>query len=96
MMHAAIVKSPFPDTRRDRPDEGQCAKHLDKAEREYYHRRASQEAHAAREATCREARLAHEELATAYQLLCSSNGPEVNRHPVPGPAMFQFNFRPAD
>jgi hypothetical protein len=42
---------------------------------DYFRRRATQEAEAARAVSCCEARLAHEEMAEAYRLLCQSQKP---------------------
>jgi len=87
-MHANIVETRGPESL------GGCAILLSRADRDYFRGRAAQEAEAAIVASCCEARLAHEELASAYRLLCSSRKGAADRHLAPELSMFQFNPRP--
>lgn len=87
MMHANIV-----ETRRPEPL-GECVRLLSQADRDYFRRRADEEAEAAIAASCCEARLAHEVLASAYRLLCSSRKGAADPHLSPV-SMFQFNPGP--
>lgn len=93
MIHSSIIEEPAPD--RTEWDEwaAQGASLPSQADQEHYRKRAREEAEAARAATCREARLAHEELAAAYRKLgsFSESGTEPNR-----PAAFSFSPRPTD
>ena len=75
---------------------GECARRLTEADRDYFRRRAAQEAEAAYAASCCEARLAHEELASAYRLLCSSRKAAADPHLASELSMFQFSASPAD
>jgi hypothetical protein len=69
---------------------------LSAADRDYFRHRAAEEAEAANAASCGEARMAHEGLASAYRLLCSSRQGRAAPHLAPELAMFQFNGMSAD
>ena len=90
MMHADIVEARGPESL------GECVRQLSQADRDYFRRRAAQEAEAARAASCCEARLAHEALASAYRLLCSSRKAAADPHLASELSMFQFKPSPAD
>lgn len=73
MMHAKIIEDTGKLGKQEPSQEPtRRLERLSSDDREYYHRRSNQEAEAARIASCCEARLAHEELAEAYRLLCGS------------------------
>jgi hypothetical protein len=86
MMGAIILDTPMPDRHLTQPDEAisPSTKQLSSSDRDYYRRRATDEADAATKASCGEARIAHEQLATAYRRLCSSHGAHVD----PGSSLF--------
>lgn len=65
-------------------------KQLSSAELDYYRRRAVEEIEAARNASCREARMAHEELAAAYRMLCTSHETKRDLRFASDPKMFRF------
>lgn len=69
MIHANITRDPVPCQAGSNRLE-QWKKQLSSTERDYFCRRAAQEAEAAQAASCCEARRAHEEMAKAYWLLC--------------------------
>ena len=96
MIHAKIIDDPGPE--QAGPDETleRCTKLLSSTERDYYHRRAAQEAGAAQAASCTEARLAHEEMAEAYRLLCRSHKSSADRHLASELSTFLFNPKPTD
>ena len=98
MMHAKIIETPTPEEIQAQADQAfaQCLEQLSSTDRAYYRRRAEQELEAVRSASCCEARIAHEELARAYRLLCSSSKARRDAHLASEMAMFQFNARPAD
>jgi hypothetical protein len=98
MIHAIIVDEPRPDPSRVRPADtlAECVQHLSAADREYFQSRAVQESEAARDASCSEARVAHEELAKAYGQLCSSIEGRADQHLASDLAMFRFNSKPVD
>lgn len=75
---------------------GECVAQLSEADRDYYRRRAAQETEAASESSCCEARMAHEELAAAYRLLCSTGQCQADPHLASELTMFQFNPKPTD
>ena len=90
MVHAEIVEARGPEALR------QCASELSQADRDYYRRRAAQEAEAARASSCCEARIAHQQLATTYRLLCAvREGPDEPQL-ASELAMFRFNPKPMD
>lgn len=93
MIHSSINEEPGPDRTEWDERAAQGASQLTPADQEHYRKRATEEAEAARVATCREARLAHEELAAAYRKLGSpsESGTEPNRL-----AAFSFSPRPID
>jgi hypothetical protein len=82
MMHANIVKLPVPEL----PD--QCVRQLTAADRDYFRRRAAQEADAANLSSCTEAKMAHEELEAAYRLLCSTRRDLADPRPTSELAIF--------
>lgn len=90
MIHSSVTEEPGFD--RAERDEWAAlgASLLSPADQEHYRKRATEEAEAARAATCREARLAHEELAAAYRKLASPSeyGSEFNR-------LAAFSFSPS-
>jgi hypothetical protein len=90
MMHANIVETRGTETL------GECVRQLSQGDRDYFRRRAAEEAEAANAASCCEARMAHEELASAYRLLCSSRKAAADPHLTFELRMFQFNASPAD
>jgi hypothetical protein len=96
MMHAKIIEDPGPGRSEAAEALARCLEQLTLADRNYYRRRSNQEIEAARLASCCEARLAHQELAEAYQLLCGAR--ECQGDPVLAPALsaFLFNPHPAD
>lgn len=89
-MHANIVETLRPEA------PGERAKLLSQADRDYFRRRADEEAEAAEAASCCEARLAHEELASAYRMLCSSRKAAGDPHLPSELSIFQFKPRSAD
>lgn len=97
MMHADIVQTTTPDPPPARPEEtlAWCTRGLTAADRNYFRRRAAQEAEASRASGCDEAKLAHEELATAYRLLCTPRKAPAQPHLASELAMFRFNPKPA-
>lgn len=90
MVHADIVEARGPESL------GECVRQLCKADRDYYQRRAAQEAEAARASSCCEARMAHEEMAAAYRLLCSAGQGRDEPKLASDLILFQFNPKPAD
>lgn len=80
MIHAKLVEESGPDRARSDETLEQCTRRLSSRERDYFRRRADQEVEAARLASCCEARLAHEELAEAYRLLCRSHNCQDDPH----------------
>ena len=71
-MHAKILETPKPAESKAQPTRAfpPFPAKTEPADRDYYHRRLAQEHDAAQAASCHEARMAHEELARAYSLLC--------------------------
>ena len=98
MMNAIIFETPIPDPRQVRSiDEStRCGKQLRSTDEDYFRRRAVQEVEAARDATCCEARIAHEKLAAAYRHLWSSNMVQADSDLASGSPMFRFNPRSVD
>jgi hypothetical protein len=90
MVNAIVVEALVPETPRAR------VRPQSATERDYYCHRAAEEAKAANAASCGEARIAHEKLAAAYRLLCSSRQGWADPHLASEPAMFQFNPHPRD
>jgi hypothetical protein len=88
MVHANIVETRRPEVL------GECARLLSQADKDYFRRRADEEAEAADAAYCCEARMAHEELASAYRLLCSTRNGAADRHLAPELNIFQFRPEP--
>lgn len=80
MIHANIIEVLGPEPARSDSSRERRTKHLSSTDRHYFHRRAGQEAEAARAASCSEARLAHEEMAQAYRLLCQSHKSSADPH----------------
>ena len=80
MNHANTIEGPGPDPARSDETLDRSTKQLSSTEKDYLHRRAAQEAEAAQAASCTEARLAHEELAEAYRLLCRSDKNSAEPH----------------
>ena len=96
MINANIIEDPGPDlTRSDRPLERRTHR-LSSTERDYFRRRAIHEAEAARAAACSEARLAHEEMAEAYWLLCRSRQSRAHPHSASELAIVLRNSKPTD
>lgn len=96
MMHAKIIDDAIPGRPEPAETLTRCLKQLSSADRDYFRRRSYQETEAARLASCCEARLAHEELAEAYQLLCGTRKCQDDQNlpaTLPG---FLFNPHPAD
>lgn len=96
MIHVNIVDDPGPCQAASNEMLERCTKRLSSAERDYFHRRAAQEAEAAQAASCTEARLAHEEMAEAYRLLCRSHKSSADPHLASELSAFLFNARPTD
>jgi len=89
MMHANTIEHPRP-RREAAQSHTRYVKPLSSADRDYFRWRAIQEAEAARLASCCEARLAHEEMAEAYRLLCGLRKSQEGSHPTSGVAQFPF------
>lgn len=98
MMHANILETRAHDQDQVKSEKAfsHCVKRLNSADRDYFRRRAEEETEATRKAACCESRLAHEELARAYRLLCSSNDAYGEDHLTSELAMYQSNPKQAD
>lgn len=96
MIHANIIEALGPDPARSDETLERCTKRLSSTDMDYFHRRAAQEAEAAQAASCSEARLAHEEMAEAYRLLCRSQKSSSDPHLASELSALLFNSRPAD
>jgi hypothetical protein len=96
MAHAKILETRTRDQTLSDKAPTPCARQLNPADRDYYRWRADEEAKAARAASCCEARLAHEGLATAYRRLCSPNGSHAENRLASEQSAFLFDPKPAD
>lgn len=96
MIHAKLIEDPGSSPTGSNDAIEQSVMRLSPVDRDYYHRRAVQEAEAARRASCREARLAHEEMAQAYRLLCQPDKGNADSHLVSELSECLFNPRPTD
>ena len=96
MMHAKIIEEPGPS--RTEPTQRLIGRinGLSRADRDYYRLRATQEADAAHRASCIEARLAHQEMAEAYRLLCGSGKCQDDPHLAEELSVFLFDGKRAD
>lgn len=94
MMHARIVETP--ERNRLAPVQALVrGRTLSISDRNYYYQRAAEESDAARRAKCSQARLAHAELAEAYQLLCGSCE-RADLYLAAEPSIFLPNGKPAN
>jgi len=96
MIHANIIEALGPDPVRSDETLERCTNRLSSTDMDYFHRRAAQEAEAAHAASCSEARLAHEEMAEAYRLLCRSQKSGSDPHLASELSALLFHSRLAD
>lgn len=94
MIDAKIIEWPGREQAGPAEPLERCTKRLSSTELNYYCRRAAQEAGAAQDASCTEARRAHEEMAKAYRLLCRSHRISADPHLAPELSVFLFNSKP--
>jgi hypothetical protein len=80
VIHAKIFEVPDREDPNCEDTLTQCVTRMSSADVDYYRRRADQEAEAARLAQCCEARLAHEQMAEAYRLLCRFRSTQDDPH----------------